>query len=163
MGCLPRDPANTRNLGATSFYGAPAGGDKATFRVDAIDNTLPNAEVDFVELDVEGVELPVLQGMAKTIARNRPLLYVEIWHMSLAGNLRWLTWVGDNECRNERLCGPNFLCVPIEKDADALASRAASTGGRGLRLRGRAAAPRQPAGRARARRGLARAPAIASR
>lgn len=68
-----------------------------TFRVDATDDMLPVAEADFAEMDVEGMELPAMQGMAKTIARNSPMLYVEIWHLSLAVNLCWPTLVGDNE------------------------------------------------------------------
>lgn len=41
-------------------------------------------EVGFLKLDVEGCELAALAGAAKTIARHRPLLHIEVKHIDRA-------------------------------------------------------------------------------
>jgi FkbM family methyltransferase len=48
--------------------------------VDTVDNQIAAGvpEPDFVKLDVEGLELDVLQGMAALLARKHPRLYIEI-------------------------------------------------------------------------------------
>jgi hypothetical protein len=35
--------------------------------------------VDFIKLDVEGMELEILSGMSATLARWRPTIFVEVW------------------------------------------------------------------------------------
>jgi FkbM family methyltransferase len=42
------------------------------------DSLFSETQVDFVKIDVEGHELEVLTGLEKTIARNRPNIFVEI-------------------------------------------------------------------------------------
>lgn len=56
-------------------------GERATCPVRTLDGEcqrLGIARVDFVKIDVEGWELPVLHGAAKMIGRDRPTLFVEI-------------------------------------------------------------------------------------
>ncbi len=53
-----------------------------TFRIDGMN--LP--KVTFVKLDVEGFELFALDGMAETIRRCRPILYVEVFPDALKQN-----------------------------------------------------------------------------
>lgn len=43
----------------------------------ALDDVLGDAAVDAIVLDVEGFELPALQGATRTIAAHRPLLWFE--------------------------------------------------------------------------------------
>lgn len=44
----------------------------------AIDDELAAARIDFIKIDVEGFELGVLTGMARTLADKRPLVMVEV-------------------------------------------------------------------------------------
>jgi FkbM family methyltransferase len=63
------------NLGHTMFYPAPDA------RVLALpgDALLLNEPVNFIKLDVEGMELEILVGMSGTLARWRPTIFVEVW------------------------------------------------------------------------------------
>lgn len=49
--------------------------------VNSLDDEIGSASLpdpDFVKVDVEGMEVPVLQGMQKTMARCKPKVYVEV-------------------------------------------------------------------------------------
>ena len=63
--------------GANNFGGIPLGGehgeDVAVLALDQVE--LP--KLRFIKLDVEGMELDVLAGARQTLARHRPILYVE--------------------------------------------------------------------------------------
>lgn len=63
--------------GANNFGGIPLGAaegeDVAVVALDQVE--LP--KVRFIKLDVEGMELDVLAGARQTLARHRPILYVE--------------------------------------------------------------------------------------
>ena len=63
------------NIGNTMFSPAPDA------RVLALpgDVLLLNEPVDFIKLDVEGMELDILSGMSATLARWRPTMFVEVW------------------------------------------------------------------------------------
>ena len=67
------DPATSYNFGALSVEGHTAG---ENVRVIAIDD-LALARCNLVKIDVEGMECQVLQGARNTIARLRPVLFVE--------------------------------------------------------------------------------------
>lgn len=49
---------------------------------DLIDDSL---KVDFVKVDTQGSEQQVLEGMRRTLARWRPILYVEFWPFGIEG------------------------------------------------------------------------------
>lgn len=66
-------PGNFGGVQVTAVDG-PAGGQAV--RVTAIDD-LPLEACDLIKVDVEGWEAEVLRGAARTIARFRPILYVE--------------------------------------------------------------------------------------
>jgi len=71
-------------------------------RVDTLDNqvgVLGIGKVDFIKIDVEGLEQQVLEGAARMIERDRPVLFVEIAdhvrgrnyrNPNYARTLRWL-------------------------------------------------------------------------
>ena len=42
------------------------------------DDLLGDQPIDFVKLDVEGMEMKVLEGMSRVIARNRPTFFIEV-------------------------------------------------------------------------------------
>lgn len=46
-------------------------------RVAAIDDLIPDVEVDLIKIDVEGAELGALRGASKTIARTNPTVMFE--------------------------------------------------------------------------------------
>ena len=60
------------NLGARRLK--PGAG---TIALETLDSMAPAAAVRVIKIDVEGMELDVLAGAAKTIRRDRPLLYIE--------------------------------------------------------------------------------------
>jgi len=59
------------NPGGTEVTGA------GEIDMSTVDYIFCNSDIDFLKLDCEGSELAVLQGAEQTIARCRPLLYVE--------------------------------------------------------------------------------------
>lgn len=51
--------------------------DKTTVRIAAIDDLLPDMNVDVIKIDIEGAELGALRGARKTIQRGRPTIMFE--------------------------------------------------------------------------------------
>lgn len=65
------------NYGATRFATA----DEGDFAIDSLDNYCAAAKIkaiDFIKIDVEGMALDVIDGAAKTLAKHRPPLWVEL-------------------------------------------------------------------------------------
>ncbi len=74
---LPFDASGNRNAG---LHGKKA---KAIdTEVNALDNILNGARVDFIKYDVEGAEREALIGSAQTIGTHRPHLLVSVYHRS---------------------------------------------------------------------------------
>jgi len=66
--------------------------------------------VDFIKIDVEGMEAEVLAGAAQTISRCRPLMYIEYLktgRQAVAGPLIRIAYALFD-------VGDNFVCVPEE-------------------------------------------------
>ncbi len=63
-----------RNLGATRMLRGQGGG----LEVHAGDALFGDERFDLIKIDVEGMEIEVLSGLEATVARNRPLLFVEV-------------------------------------------------------------------------------------
>ncbi|HWI22785.1 MAG TPA: FkbM family methyltransferase [Baekduia sp.] len=53
-------------------------------RVDTIIRERGLPAPDFVKIDVEGLELPVLQGMTETLAKSHPRLFIELHGIGMA-------------------------------------------------------------------------------
>ena len=73
------------NGGLFSVYGEGGEGEMAA--MDRLDN-LVDARVDFLKIDVEGAEGDVLDGAKRIIARDRPIIMMELrpTNMDMAGN-----------------------------------------------------------------------------
>lgn len=89
-------------------------------RILAGDDVLYDTPVDFIKMDVEGMELDVLKGLSATIARDRPRLFIEVDQENTDAFLAWATaqnYVIANRfkryIRNE-----NFLLVPTGTTGD---------------------------------------------
>jgi len=78
LGAAPGHASMTtpeRNLGGNALdIDDPAG----EIEVRAGDACLAGMAVDFLKVDVEGMEVPVLEGLVETIARCRPAIFVEV-------------------------------------------------------------------------------------
>jgi FkbM family methyltransferase len=97
-----------RHRANTEFIGQPINYSEnmVDIRKVAIDEyDLPR--VDFIKLDVEGMELEALEGASKTIKRSNPILLVERIKSSTEEISRWLTERG----YIVRELGINFLAV----------------------------------------------------
>jgi FkbM family methyltransferase len=64
-----------RNLGGNTLD--PDNPDGAT-EIRTGDACLAGMSVDFLKIDVEGMEVPVLEGLAETIGRCRPAIFIEV-------------------------------------------------------------------------------------
>jgi FkbM family methyltransferase len=104
-------PSQTAGLGATHFV-PDAEGDVAVERLD----TLVTGRVDFIKIDVEGMEMQALAGASALIAAQHPILYVEVVDESVG---EFMTWVDRHEYRVEKLFPDkthcNYLLVPTER------------------------------------------------
>jgi len=98
------------NLGHTICFDAPDG------KISSIagDSVLSTEAIEFIKLDVEGMELEVLTGLASTIFRWRPTLFIEIWNER---KTQFDAWLDAHSYRvietYERFAGiVNYLCLP---------------------------------------------------
>ncbi len=77
-----------------------------------VDDMLDDDPVTFVKIDVQGMEQAALRGMARTVARCRPILFVEA-HPSYGDQLAIRRQIEAMEycCLTGR--GDNYLAVPL--------------------------------------------------
>jgi len=78
-----------KNLGATKLEDGT--GD---IQVAPGDTLLAGRKVDFIKIDVEGMELSVLSGLKRTIATQRPAIFIECEHSNRPGLDDWMTASG---------------------------------------------------------------------
>lgn len=69
--------------GATNMFGREAGGGErvSTITLDDYVGELGLARVDFIKMDIEGAEVPALQGAQHTIRHFRPKLAICLYHL----------------------------------------------------------------------------------
>jgi hypothetical protein len=77
--------AGAGNVGATRLVQA-ASGKIQSAPLDA----LISAEVDFIKIDVEGMELEVLAGAARVIAESQPKIMIEVFRLQIPRFEKWL-------------------------------------------------------------------------
>lgn len=102
-----------KNLGAGRIV---EGGD---LRVIRGDDALADEEVDFIKIDVEGMEMQVLGGLSETLARCRPALFIEVDERNREAFLAWVPTAGykvADTCRRYK-ANENFLLVAEKKAA----------------------------------------------
>jgi len=102
----------TRNLGAARML--PGQGD---LQVIAGDEALADARPDFIKIDVEGMELPVLKGLEATITRATPWMLVEVEQRNDAAFAEWVARMGyvvDTEIKRYET-GGNYLIRPAAR------------------------------------------------
>ncbi|MCR8550572.1 FkbM family methyltransferase [Salipiger sp. P9] len=75
------ETADADNLGATRLVAAEDGG----IETRSLDALLGEDRVDFIKIDAEGMELEVLEGAAELIARDRPVIWVEVLRPNVMG------------------------------------------------------------------------------
>lgn len=97
------------NLGATKL--APGRGDVKTIPAD---DALKNEQVDFIKIDVEGMEMQVLSTLTETFVRCRPNALVEV---DTENRDAFQLWINDNDYRvavrfRQFKDNQNFLIVP---------------------------------------------------
>lgn len=101
-----------RNIGATSFQAATEGDYEIT-SIDALDLD----KVDFIKMDVEGAQQPALEGARQTLARCRPLLWIEL-RRKLGEYEPTAALLQSMGYRQERCLGPDdFLFAPCPETA----------------------------------------------
>jgi FkbM family methyltransferase len=104
-------PSVTAGLGAVHLEPAQDG----PISVLPLDK-LVDAPIDFIKIDVEGMEMEVLAGARSLIARFRPALYIEVLDGAI---LAFMQWVDENGYRIEKLFPDKTHCncflVPAER------------------------------------------------
>jgi FkbM family methyltransferase len=127
------DPRHTYHSGGVTVR---MGGQGEVVRVMTIDS-LDLPRLDLVKLDIEGHERAAIRGAAKTLARHRPVLYVENdkpeHFLGLIADIRALgyrmywhwpplyspdNWKGDTENVFAGTCSANMLCLPPGDESD---------------------------------------------
>ncbi len=74
-GRLRSSTPDADNLGNTMFFEDASG---ATLMLPG-DALLLDQPIEFIKLDVEGMEMEILAGLSQTIRRWRPTMFVEVW------------------------------------------------------------------------------------
>lgn len=82
--CLPLELMNAYKVlsfaGGQGEGGNLSGSGGIPVACAALDDLLPNTPIDFIKLDVEGAEIPALQGAHRLLERHRPTLAISLYH-----------------------------------------------------------------------------------
>lgn len=81
--CLPLAVSGCYEI--LSFSGSGEGGTISEdgdvhIAAASLDEILPNAKVNFIKFDVEGAEIPALEGAKNLIGRSRPVIVLSMYH-----------------------------------------------------------------------------------
>jgi FkbM family methyltransferase len=80
------------------------------------DDVLAGRRVDFIKMDVEGMEIKALSGLRNVISSNRPTMFIEVDDINASQFVDWTQQVGYVvEASYKRYpTNENFLIVPAE-------------------------------------------------
>jgi FkbM family methyltransferase len=83
------------NLGSVTLYPYEVQSERkdllyAPVKIVPGDKLFENIEIDFIKIDVEGMELEVLEGLKNTIAKCRPNMYIEVQTRNIDAFLEYL-------------------------------------------------------------------------
>jgi FkbM family methyltransferase len=106
----PQDYGKPKDFGMVSLKDQDAAAAGETVEIVRIDD-LALPRLDFLKIDVEGMEIDVLEGAAGSLARHRPICWVEYW-LTREDLLRGV-FAGQGY-RMYRMDKLNVLCVPEE-------------------------------------------------
>lgn len=101
------------NLGATTLVPDGLGG----LSVRTGDAMLDGQRVDFIKMDIEGMEMQALRGLERTISTHRPPVFLELDHANLPAFRDWLA-AHDYAIAHEGRSYPanqDLLVLPKEK------------------------------------------------
>ena len=73
------------NIGETSIQEDKNG----KFQIRKLDDVKLNHKIDFVKIDVEGLEVDVIKGAKKFLTKDKPLIWVELWDETGRGDQRF--------------------------------------------------------------------------
>jgi FkbM family methyltransferase len=82
---LRQSTPDANNLGHTC-YAEDASGDVQAVDGDAL---LLDEPVEFIKIDVEGMEIEILSGLEQTVRRWRPTVFIEVWDSRTQAFLDW--------------------------------------------------------------------------
>lgn len=106
-----------RNLGSVSIAPMPIESEFDPVEVVRGDDLVKDIHVDFMKIDVEGMEMVVLLGLEETIKRDRPNIYIEVDAQNKEEFLEWCdtnqyaeVWSNSWEDMNF-----NYMLLPKEK------------------------------------------------
>lgn len=89
----------------------------SAIRVIPGDSVLSGRRVDFMKIDVEGMELMVLRGLGQTIKKERPTMFIEVDN---SNESLFQIWLSDHaysirETFKRYSSNTNYLIMPIER------------------------------------------------
>jgi FkbM family methyltransferase len=84
-GRLRQSTPDANNLGHTCYF-EDASGDIQAIDGDAL---ILDEPVEFVKIDVEGMEIEILSGLQQTVRRWRPTIFIEVWDSRAQDFLDW--------------------------------------------------------------------------
>jgi FkbM family methyltransferase len=127
------DPDRAANFGGVSLLGAYG---NSEVPCETLDRRLTLPRLDFIKIDVEGMEIDVLRGGCRLLEKFKPMLYVEndriersselmqliadhgyrmFWHLPPLFNPQ--NYFGDTEDLWPGVVSANLLCVHRERNA----------------------------------------------
>lgn len=82
------------NLGSTTLFPEPVSGGLPAVKIVTGDSLFEGIEVNFIKIDVEGMEIEVLEGFTRVIDKYRPRMFIEVMDQNLD---RFKEWIDVNQ------------------------------------------------------------------